>query len=790
MSVATRLNFTPRALRPPAREMPSVGVEHAPPPRRPGGLPTWVIVVACVAAFAVVAVLAMVRIDLEAQFCLAFATLAVMVVLRRSRFIEHTRLFFLLCSAFLSMRYVCWRTTSTLGYNGFADFILMMMMYGAELYGIVLTLGGLFVNSRALERPGVPLNRSAGPLPTVDVYVPSYNEPPEMLEITLRAALDMRYDRERVNVYLLDDGGTEQKRTQTDPVKAAAAQERALTLSLLAARHGAQYLSRERNEHAKAGNINAALAKTSGELIVIFDADHVPTADFLEKTVGHFQRDSELFLLQTPHFFSNPDPLEKNLGMFGKMPPENEMFYSVIQRGLDFWNASFFCGSAAVLRRKCLMEIGGITGTSITEDAETALVLHARGYRSAYLNEPLIAGLQPETFASFVVQRVRWAQGMIQLLLFRNPLRMKGLKLAQRICYFSNAFFWFFCYARVVFLLAPALYLLFGLQFYNATLPEFFAYGLPQMAGVILTTDYLFGKYRWTLISEVYEMLLSLFSLRGVIAVLLNPRAPTFNVTPKGEQSDADQISELAGPFYAMYLGVLISAIVGVWRLIDGDTQRGVIASSVAWSVLNLVLLNACIGVLYERRQRRVAPRVPADIAGTLLLPESANTDAATPVRSFSPAFGCHIVDLSAGGAKLIVPFDAESSIPRGSPATLDAFDAARGCHSQLPVIVRGVFERGDGTCAVGVEFADRSVEGLSDRVSLVYGDSGRWRSFRDGRNKRIGIRRGLGLVVRLGTVHALAHYRTFFTALLRYVAKRLSQRRRDLRGVVTQAKS
>jgi cellulose synthase (UDP-forming) len=741
-------------------------------------------------AFTVVAVLAMVRIDLQAQFCLAFMTLAVMIVLRRSGLIERTRLFFLLCSAFLSIRYVCWRTTSTLGYNGFADFILMMMMYGAELYGIVLTLGGLFVNSRPLKRAGVTLIRTAGPLPTVDVYVPSYNEPAEMLEITLRAALDMRYDRDRVNVYLLDDGGTEQKRTQADPVKAAAAQERALTLSLLAARHGAHYLSRERNEHAKAGNINAALEKTSGELIVIFDADHVPTADFLEKTIGYFQRDSELFLLQTPHFFSNPDPLEKNLGMFGKMPPENEMFYSVIQRGLDFWNASFFCGSAAVLRRKCLMEIGGITGTSITEDAETALMLHARGYRSAYLNEPLIAGLQPETFASFVVQRVRWAQGMIQLLMFRNPLRMKGLKLAQRLCYFSNAFFWFFCYARVVFLLAPALYLLFGLQFYNATLPEFFAYGLPQMVGVILTTDYLFGKYRWTLISEVYEMLLSMFSLRGVVAVLLNPRAPTFNVTPKGEQSDADQISELAGPFYAVYLGVLISAIVGVWRLIDGDMQRGVIASSVAWSVLNLVLLNACIGVLYERRQRRVAPRVPADIAGTLLLSNVADAEADTPARTFSPAFDCRIVDLSAGGAKLIVPLGAQSSIPRGWTATLDAYNAARGCHCRLPVVVRGVFEPGDGTCAVGVEFSDRSVEGLSDRVSLVYGDSGRWRSFRDQRNKRIGIRRGLGLVVRLGTVHALAHYRTFFTALLRYVLNRLVSRRHALRRVVTSAKS
>jgi cellulose synthase (UDP-forming) len=89
--------------------------------------------------------------------------------------------------------------------------------------------------------------------------------------------------------------------------------------------------------------------------------------------------------------------------MFGKMPSESEMFYSVIQDGLDFWNASFFCGSAALLRRRGLMEIGGLTSQSITEDAETALTLHARGYRSVYLDEPLNSGLQPETFAGFVV---------------------------------------------------------------------------------------------------------------------------------------------------------------------------------------------------------------------------------------------------------------------------------------------------------------------------------------------------------------------------------------------------
>src|SRR5262249_1791834 len=153
----------------------------------------------------------------------------------------------------------------------------------------------------------------------------------------------------------------------------------------LCRRVGAQYLTRAKNEHAKAGNVNSAMKQTQGELILILDADHVPTADILENTVGWFLRDPRLSLVQTPHFFVNPNPVEKNLQTFEFMPSDNDMFYSIIQKGLDFWNASFFCGAAGVLRRQYLEEVGGICGSTITEDAETALALHARGYRSAYI---------------------------------------------------------------------------------------------------------------------------------------------------------------------------------------------------------------------------------------------------------------------------------------------------------------------------------------------------------------------------------------------------------------------
>ncbi|MES5951970.1 glycosyltransferase family 2 protein, partial [Cutibacterium acnes] len=249
-----------------------------------------------------------------------------------------------------------------------------------------------------------------------------------------------------------------------DPVRAAAAQERAQTLRALCQRLGVQYLTRDDNRGAKAGNINAALPRIHGDLVAVFDADHVPTVDFLERTVGAFCADPKLFLVQTPHFFVNPDPLEHNWRVFGRIPSENDMFYHVIQHGLDSWDASFFCGSAAVLRRKALLSIGGLPGQSITEDAEAALLLHANGWRSAYIDRPMVAGLQPETYSSFVSQRVRWAQGMMQIMLIHNPLTLPGLRWWQRLAYFNSVFFWLFPWARLVFMLAPALYLIFGLH--------------------------------------------------------------------------------------------------------------------------------------------------------------------------------------------------------------------------------------------------------------------------------------------------------------------------------------
>ena len=371
--------------------------------------------------------------DLITQTFLVVVVYACLILVNQWR--EHTygKLIYLALITLLSLRYFIWRSTETLVYEDPVSFVFMIILYGAELFGFLLFAFGLIVNVAPLNREKKPKKPDMDRLPSVDIFIPTYNEAPELLSITVAAAKQVDYPEGKLNVYVLDDGGTEAKLSNPNQEAREEALERQQLIQNLCREFGAEYRTREKNEHAKAGNVNYAFERTKGDLILVLDADHVPTSDILMRTVGYFQDREDIFLVQTPHFMINADPIERNLDTFRRMPSENEMFYRSIQRGLDFWDASFFCGSAAILRRKALEETGGLSTETITEDAETALTLHAKGWHSVYVARPMVAGLAPETFSGLVVQRTRWAQGMVQILMLRNPLLMPGLTWAQRI---------------------------------------------------------------------------------------------------------------------------------------------------------------------------------------------------------------------------------------------------------------------------------------------------------------------------------------------------------------------
>jgi cellulose synthase (UDP-forming) len=558
----------------------------------------------------VVVLVATAPVGVETQAAVGIGVILAMMVLRRLGHGSVERHAYLALGTLVVLRYVWWRTTETLPpIDDPVGFGFGLALWLAEMFCVAMLFVSLFVVADPIRR--APARRLAdADCPSVDVFVPTYNESTELVAATLAAAVSMDWPADRLKVHLLDDGATDQKRASPDPVVAAAAERRGREMRALAEGFGAIYLTREKNVSAKAGNLNAALASTSGDLVAVFDADHAPTREFLRETVGHFADDPRLFLVQTPHFFLNPDPIEKNLGTFARMPSENEMFYSVVQCGLDRWNAAFFCGSAAVLRRTALDEAGGFSGITITEDCETALDLHSRGWRSRFVDKPMIAGLQPETLAQFIGQRSRWCRGMIQILLLKNPLLRRGLTPAQRIAYLSSALFWLFPLPRIAFIAAPLLFVFFGVRLYVANLPEFFAYTVVYMIANMLMQNHLYGRVRWPWVSELYEYVQMPWLARAIVSVLIAPRKPTFAVTDKGVVTERTRLSEIAAPYFVVFAVLALGSALAFGRfLADPETNDPMLIAGL-WNSFNLVLAGVGLGVATERPERRRSQRL------------------------------------------------------------------------------------------------------------------------------------------------------------------------------------
>ena len=555
----------------------------------------------------------------EAQLAMAVTVLAIMACIKLLGLRGPWRAVFLGLGTFVILRYVFWRLSSTIpSIDSPGDFIAGLLLVAADFYYVGLMFLSLFTVADPIDRPKAP-RLSDEAAPTVDVFIPSYNESIEIVAPTLAAAKRMFWPAGKLNVFLLDDGGTDQKVSSEDPVAAARALNRRKSMQALCAELGVRYLAREENSHAKAGNLNNGLAHSHGDVVAVFDADHVPAQDFLQETVGFFDVDEKLFLVQTPHFFLNPDPVEKNIAALG-VPAENEMFYGLVQKGLDKWNAAFFCGSAAVLRRAALEQVGGFHGSSITEDAESALELHSRGWNSLYVDKPMIAGLQPETFESFIGQRSRWCQGMVQIFLLKNPLFKQGLTLAQRLCYLASSMFWLFPVPRMIFIFAPMLFIFFGMKIYIANGQEFIAYTMMYMVSALMIQSYIFGRFRWPWISDVYEYIQAVMLFRAVISVFLAPRKPSFNVTAKGQTLDDNRLSSMAWPYFAIFGLVAASMAFLGYRYATEPNVRDLIVVVGIWTGLNLVLTGIALGAVSERRERRSMPRVASRLTGTLVV--------------------------------------------------------------------------------------------------------------------------------------------------------------------------
>jgi len=565
--------------------------------------------------------------DSQKQYIFGLVSIGILFLLGFSK--KHSiSVVMMVVSALMSTRYIYFRATQTLHFNSEIEAILGIGLFLAELYIWVILLLTYLQTVFPLKRGIVPLPDDVSTWPTVDIYIPSYNESLEVVRDTVLAAQCIDYPRDKLNIYLLDDG----KRRE---------------FAVFAADVGVGYITRNDNSHAKAGNLNHALKLTKGELICVFDCDHVATRIFLQATVGSFLQDPKLALLQTPHYFYSPDPFERNLSLGKNIPNEGSLFYGPIQQGNDNWNATFFCGSCAVIRRSALEEIGGFAVETVTEDAHTALKMQRLGWKSAFLAIPLAAGLATERLVLHVIQRTRWARGMTQIFRMDNPLFGRGLTWQQRCCYLSAMLYFQFALPRVAFLTAPLAYLLFNLNIIHSSAGLIFAYALPHLLLTIYLNSRMNGRYRYRFWGEIYDIVLAFHLILPTAITMIFPKRGKFNVTDKGGLLNIGYFDfSVVRPHLIVAILLAIGIIAGLVRAFAHDyfaVDPKVIALNVGWGIYSLVFLLAAIAVARETRQTRKTIRIDVDVP--VIIHYASGISSRT-----------HTQDLSMGGCRIVVP--------------------------------------------------------------------------------------------------------------------------------------
>jgi cellulose synthase (UDP-forming) len=499
-----------------------------------------------------------------------------------NRTVENLRRFIALLAMVITTYYLYWRYTETFNPNALT---FSWALFGAELFGAITTFLFYFTVWKPKTRTA-PLSI---PDRSVDVFITTKNESVTVLRKTLLACNDLRYSHRTL---VLDDGNRPEVKALCEELNCV-------------------YLARKTYENAKAGNLNFGLQHSRAEFIAIFDADHIPLPHFIDKLIGYF-KDDKVGFVQVPQEFYNIDSIQHRTDRKQKkIWGEQYLFFSLIQPGRDSWNAAYFVGSCAILRRKALDDIGGFATGSITEDMLTSIRLHAKKWSSVYHNENLAYGIAAETLKPFSIQRQRWGVGNWQVFVKANPLFIRGLTLPQRLSYLSSMIYPLEGLQKLIFYITPPVALFTGVLPMRALdvnylihfIPYFFlsTYGFNEMArgvgGQILLEQYSMAKF--------------VTYLKTLVLPFIPKKGKEFKVTPKGEEGHAP-ISLIVPQFLVLLvsLGAMFWALVET--LLDRRTDSFIVAVNSFWALYNSGLALAILNFDYRKLfQRRTAFRIP-----------------------------------------------------------------------------------------------------------------------------------------------------------------------------------
>ncbi len=520
-------------------------------------------------------------------------------------------------SWFIALYYLVWRVSIIPIGKGWFSFVCGTLLLIGEIFGLLtfLIFQYLFSGTYRPKQVGWEVYAEKE-LPIIDVLICTYNEPLYLLEMTMAAALNLDYPKDRCNVYICDDGHREELRR-------------------LCQRYGIHYLSREGNEGAKAGNINYALTKINGDLFAVLDADMIPKQSFLKRTVGYFH-DPNMAFVQTPQVYYNQDVYQYHLRK--RIPNEQDFFMRDIQSARASKGAVLHVGTNALFRREAVMQIGGYPTCSITEDMAVGMLLQEKGYDSLLINEELVFGLSATTLPELVKQRDRWCRGNLQVLRHLNPLFSKGLTFSQRIAYLDGVFYWFANLQKLVFILCPLLFFLFDCVLLDASVFQLIDHYVPYALAQLLVTRLLSPRTRTMRWGHYYEMVMAPYLSFSILKELFHIKS-TFQVTSKEVRYDRSQFQALLVLPHLLLLAVTLFAWwIAFLRWQDGTLLFSSTMINVFWSAYNASGMIIAIQAAWQRPIFRKSERLEIKKEKALM------------IHTQEGIFAAEMIDLSAQG--------------------------------------------------------------------------------------------------------------------------------------------
>lgn len=455
--------------------------------------------------------------------------------------------------------------------------------------------------------------------PHVDVLIATHNEETELLYKTVNGCKHMDYpDKSKVHIYICDDNDRPE-------------------MAELARKMGVGYFGLSGNKLAKAGNLNNAIGKTTSPWIVTFDADMIPTHDFLMETVPYtflptmkkledgrwverteeeIDKKYKIGFIQTPQSFYNPDLFQYNFYSESRIPNEQDYFFREVNVGRNTANAAIYAGSNTLISRQALEDVGGIATGTITEDFETGINIQCKGYTCFAVDKAVAHGLSPTDIDSLIKQRVRWGRGCISSLRKVNLLFNPNLKLNAKISYTACWLYWWTFFRRFVYILSPILFVLFNIPVVICSLPELIFIWLPSFVLYNQALKITSGKIRNKRWSNTIDTVIFPYLIIPILLETLYIRQTKFNVTRKTRTTENKNETMLALPQMILLAMDVVALVIAVAAALRTSNFGAIVI--IYWLFVNALHLTMAVFFMVGRKNLRVNDRffvaVPVEI--------------------------------------------------------------------------------------------------------------------------------------------------------------------------------